>query len=178
MSRSSAKVSLPSTVRLRSAGGSTSSTTSVSRAIVTASPARGTLPSGQAAGSDQRTVLTGADGVTAAAAAWSWLSCAATPDGAPSIRAGSSKENRYRPGRMRITFIPSVGTRRVPHRLFEDDFVPNEPVCQAGIGLGQGASRGSAHFHQLTAAFGCCPEPDGAPGKALDDLRRGAGVLA
>ena len=47
-------------VRLRSAGGLTSSMTSMSRPIVTLSPAAGTLPSGQAAGSDQFVALTDA----------------------------------------------------------------------------------------------------------------------
>jgi hypothetical protein len=71
------------------------------------SPERRPRPSGQAAGTDQRTVRTGVEGVTVSAAAWSWLSWAATPGAMPSIRtAGSSKENRCRTGRMCITIIP------------------------------------------------------------------------
>src|SRR5690606_17021252 len=104
--------------RLRSAGGSTSSTTSVPRAIVTASPSSGTWPSGQADGSDQRTVLTAAGAASAAAAvaSWScpWLCCAATPELAASSVAGSNTENRWRRGSLRMTFIPSAGALRAP----------------------------------------------------------------
>ncbi len=55
-SRSSAKVSLPLIVRPRSAGGLTSSSTSVPRGMVTFSPAAGTLPEGHAEASDHFTV--------------------------------------------------------------------------------------------------------------------------
>ena len=54
-------------VRLRSAGGLTSRTTSLSRPMVTASPARGTLPSGQDLGSDHSDRLTDEGGACAGA---------------------------------------------------------------------------------------------------------------
>ena len=57
-SRLSAKLSLPSIVRPRSAGGLTSRITSLPLAIVTSSPAAGTLSLGQVAGSDQFVALT------------------------------------------------------------------------------------------------------------------------
>src|SRR6185437_3647093 len=83
-------------VRLRSAGGLTSSTMSLSRGMVTASPARGALPSGQEAGLDHSDRLT-ADGAAAADAgifmpAWaSWANAWAPP---PSMRAAGSSEER------------------------------------------------------------------------------------
>ena len=60
-SRLLAKLSLPSIVRLPSAGGLTSRTTSLPAAMVTLSPARGTRRSGQLAGSDQFVGLTAGD---------------------------------------------------------------------------------------------------------------------
>ena len=56
-----AKLSLPSIVRLPSAGGLTSRTTSLPFAMVTLSPAAGTLLSGQVAGSDQFVGLAAGD---------------------------------------------------------------------------------------------------------------------
>ena len=80
----SAKVSLPSIVRPPSAGGLTSRITSLSLAMVTLSPATGTLLLGQVAGSDHFVALAGAP------AFWAWTT-ANTP---PSRTAGTSDTRR------------------------------------------------------------------------------------
>ncbi len=54
--------SVPRTVRLVSGGGLTSSSTVLPAGIVTAAPAAGTIPSGQVAGSDQRSDGAGGGG--------------------------------------------------------------------------------------------------------------------
>src|SRR5690606_28845149 len=134
MSRSSEKPSLPWMVRLRRAGGLTSRTTCMSRAMVTASPSAGTLPSGHAAGSDQRSVRTSEERESAGASAWSWAwpSWAAAPG--PNIRAaGKIKETRYRPGCKRMSFIPSHGT--LCPAFVGCNVAANEAIAQAAVAL-------------------------------------------
>ncbi len=86
----------------------------MSRPMVTASPRRGTLRSGQVAGSDQRR---GPDRRAAApprrpsACSCAWWSWAAAPAPVPSSsETGRSKATRSRHAGMRMTVIPSIGT--------------------------------------------------------------------
>src|ERR1700761_2433064 len=112
-------------VRLRSAGGLTSRTTSLSRPMVTASPAPGTLPSGQDLGSDHSDRLTDAGGAWAGVSIFmpAWASWAATWVPTPSRRAaGRSAERRNRRDFTRMALVLSHRGLRAPHFLIKLDY--------------------------------------------------------
>src|SRR5690348_13850370 len=104
-------------VRLRRAGGVTSRTMFWSLAMVTASPARGTLPPGQDDGLDQSDSLAGEAAALADAgifmpACASWANAGAA---APSIRAaGSSMERRDRRDGVPMALVLSQSGLRAP----------------------------------------------------------------
>jgi hypothetical protein len=92
-----AKVSLPSIERPPSAGGLTSSTTCLSFAMTTFSPAAGTLRFGQVAGSDQRLAA-----VDPASCAW------ATENMLPSRHAGTSDATRTERNDLLMASTPNL----------------------------------------------------------------------
>src|SRR5215469_13796882 len=107
-------------VRLRSAGGVTSRRMFLSLAMVTASPAPGTLPSGQEAGLDHNDCLTAEGAVWAFAGIFmpACASCARASAPRPSIRAaGASHDRRNRRECVRMTLVLSHSGLRAPQFL-------------------------------------------------------------